>query len=288
MVADKGFDITDESFYLLSAQYPMDVLAGFTSFGYYTGVLLRLAQGDVANFRLYGFVFLLATGTLFSYAAVNTFNRQMGVTDSTLTILSRICAIVVGVFLYHSWGLPTPSYNLLVLSALLLSAGAFLLGLAGLTSGSASRTVINGWFASTGVGLVLVASGKLTSAMVAAVIFIITGLAWPCTDHRRRWTAAGAVLAGIVVLISVHLLAFQDATQYRTVLANGLIALESNQGGYETGPMIAGYIGELQSLPGAIISRYSWWYLLLPATILMIGKTFSSSSVRKLAARLPY
>ncbi len=65
-----GFDVTDESYYILSAQYPGDVLNSITFFGYVTHVLFLLSFGNLALFRLYGIMLSCAS---FIYLAYRTF-----------------------------------------------------------------------------------------------------------------------------------------------------------------------------------------------------------------------
>ncbi len=56
---NKGFDITDESYYLLISAHPQDQLFGLTYFGYYTHILYRLVGENIVLFRLSGCLILL-------------------------------------------------------------------------------------------------------------------------------------------------------------------------------------------------------------------------------------
>lgn len=49
---DRGFDIIDESYFLLAAKYPEDLAFWASRFGFYTGALLAAAGGDIGAFRL--------------------------------------------------------------------------------------------------------------------------------------------------------------------------------------------------------------------------------------------
>ena len=108
-VADRGFDLTDEGYYLLLSQHSDDVPAMVSAFGYYTGILYRLAGGDVATFRILGGISLLLTGVLFAIGAIRTINRQLDVSDNWAEFVSKISFISGGVFVYYARGLPTPS-----------------------------------------------------------------------------------------------------------------------------------------------------------------------------------
>ena len=50
--SSRGFDITDESFYVISASQPENILASTTQFGYYTGLLYLISGKNIAVFRI--------------------------------------------------------------------------------------------------------------------------------------------------------------------------------------------------------------------------------------------
>ena len=113
-VADRGFDITDEGYYLLHAQHPrLSTVADLRSFGYYTNILYRLAGGEIAWFRLLGVGCLLVAAGLFAVSAVRVINRQLQGAETAPAFLAKVAFIVVGVLLYYVWTIVTPSYNLL-------------------------------------------------------------------------------------------------------------------------------------------------------------------------------
>lgn len=62
---NRGFDITDESFYIMWSRHPGDVAAWFSRYGFYTGILLRLAGGNFVLFRFLGLLSLLAAAGFF-------------------------------------------------------------------------------------------------------------------------------------------------------------------------------------------------------------------------------
>ena len=50
-LADRGFDFTDEAFYLLNAKAPDSFLLSQTQFGYALQPFFAITQGDVAEVR---------------------------------------------------------------------------------------------------------------------------------------------------------------------------------------------------------------------------------------------
>ena len=63
----KGFDITDESYYLLAAMFPNEMFSTVTHEGFYTGFLYNLSGHNLKYFRLLGIVLLIIVTYLFAY-----------------------------------------------------------------------------------------------------------------------------------------------------------------------------------------------------------------------------
>ena len=57
--ASHGFDITDESYYLLWVRQPERILASLTQFGFYTKFLYVLSGENIAIFRILGVLILI-------------------------------------------------------------------------------------------------------------------------------------------------------------------------------------------------------------------------------------
>lgn len=61
-----GFDITDESYYILHAQYQNDVYQVIRRDGYYTGILYFFSNGNLALHRLFGILILVGVSLWFA------------------------------------------------------------------------------------------------------------------------------------------------------------------------------------------------------------------------------
>jgi len=61
LVLDRGFDITDEAYYILSAWYPENNLSALTVFGNYLNLGTQIVGRNIANLRATGLLILLAT-----------------------------------------------------------------------------------------------------------------------------------------------------------------------------------------------------------------------------------
>lgn len=118
--ASKGFDITDQSYYILNAQYPNEVFSVLTHEGYYTGLLYYVSGYDLSYFRIYGILLLILMSVWFSIEIykyiIKKFEYSINTWDKFLFIVSIPMA---SLFSYKSW-LLTPSYNWLALVSVIL------------------------------------------------------------------------------------------------------------------------------------------------------------------------
>lgn len=270
-VADRGFDITDEGYYLLNARYPgMSTLAEVSSFGYYTGILYRLAGGEIFWFRILGVGFLLAAGGLFSVSVVRVINRQLDVADSNSMFLGKVSFIMVGGLLYYAWTIVTPSYNLLILAAILMSVGALLFGLEETLSRPPGSRMPLAWFGLAGLAIGLGVLSKASSALLLASTLLLTVLVWPGLDRGQRGKAAIALVAGGAAIGLLHALFFQAPLSYLDAVQLGIRSKGILDPRYGVG-MISRVGAELTVLGRNVVDHYGWWYLLWPAVVILGG-----------------
>ena len=110
--ADRGFELSDYSYYLLWAQQPQNVVASHFPFGHFTQWLYHLSGGNIALFRLSGVVLLLAAAWLLTRAYGHW--RGRGFNVSLFLLLGSTVLMH-----YHGW-LHVPSYNWLALVSVML------------------------------------------------------------------------------------------------------------------------------------------------------------------------
>ena len=116
----KGFDITDESFYILSAFYPNEIFSTITHEGYYTGLLYLLSNYNLSYFRLYGIVLLIVVSIWFTRELYKYLSQKLTLTFTILDKLLLIIPISVGSLSYYKLWLISPSYNWLALISVIL------------------------------------------------------------------------------------------------------------------------------------------------------------------------
>ncbi|MDN5006371.1 hypothetical protein ACFQZO_36730 [Bradyrhizobium sp. GCM10027634] len=159
---DRGFDFTDEAFYLMLAQRPAeyDLILGL--FSYAIHPLYLFAGQSVSAFNRIGAFILSGLGVSLGWAVLMRLKLSWRDPDAILIVGTALLAP----FFYYTYWIPTPSYNWLVLVA--------------------------GWILA--LGLVLLQSVPAVSAFVAALAIAIALFTRPLNA-----TAYGAIyLLGIL------------------------------------------------------------------------------------------
>lgn len=159
-----GLDITDESFYLVWMSNPFNYSVSATQFGFIYHPLYELLDGNIAKLRQANILLTFAL----SWWLGNVFFKTISIHQSLqtahrLAISAAIATVGLSSLIFAGLWLPTPSYNGLVLQALLIAATGFLLA-----DGQFSRTSAFGWLL-IGVGGWLAFMAKPTTAMALAV-----------------------------------------------------------------------------------------------------------------------
>ena len=175
--SSRGFDITDESFYLISASQPENILASTTQFGYYTGLLYLLSGKNIAIFRIVGVLSLFGAAWFFAFSLDRYWNSTSGHVLNARKRWKEITFISIGCLAYYKSWLITPSYNWLALLSVLIAGSGLLRATTDnhhnrVRSGSPRYILTDGVIVGLGGGLAFMA--KPTSALVLAV----TALFW--------------------------------------------------------------------------------------------------------------
>jgi hypothetical protein len=194
MNAGRGFDITDEGYYLLSASHPGDVLAPTNGFFFLPAAgLLDAVGGDIAAFRRIGILLLLGSA-IFLGNGLRTCLQTM--TGRALGARSAwVGALMIGALGYYTIGILTPSYNLLTLLGIMLAYGCLLHGIE-----AAPRRQI-GWLIGAGIATTFTLVSKWPSGIVLATGLSAWLILWPVHGTDSRWKRLGALWSGIVIAL---------------------------------------------------------------------------------------
>lgn len=124
----KGFDLTDESLYILVSGQPDQVLSSVSHFGYFTSIFFQFSGKNIGIFRLLG-IFILLFCTAAFIRSLSGYLKSYGVTFWTKNYNSILwlTSIVSVLTYYGSWWLITPSYNWQILMSILMVGSGLLL-----------------------------------------------------------------------------------------------------------------------------------------------------------------
>ena len=167
-----GYDLTDESFYVLLIHYPEIYKYTATQFGFIYHPISNLLNNNIPNLRIFNILitYFLSLGNLVLFYFCVIKKNAFDIRKNLLELIS-IAGIVTSSLLYfstHNW-LPTPSYNSLNFQGILLAV-------AGLLLAQYSRRPLSvvGWaLMSTGGWLVFVAKPSSALLLGVACFFVL-------------------------------------------------------------------------------------------------------------------
>jgi hypothetical protein len=193
----RGFDITDEGSYLVSATAPRDPVM-MPNFDYWlTALLWRLSGGDLWALRLIGLVTTLSAAAMLMTAVRPTLDT-LGRPASRACRVQEVALLLSGALLGYTWFLPTPSYNWMNAWAVTVGAGALVAGLQRAHDRSG-----HGWFALAGACLAGSFLVKFPSALAMGATAVAAVVLWPGWARRSRLAALGLMAAGAVGVAAI-------------------------------------------------------------------------------------
>lgn len=249
---DRGFDLTDESMYLLSAQHPEAIHLSATLSYVYLAPLFRLAAENIAVFRVMGY------GLVVLAAIALWFGIQQAVPCRKYTIFEGVggyFVILAGSLLYYVWFLPTPSYNLLNAVAVSGFAGALFAGLGWAVSGRRRHALAAGLLAGAILGFD--AFIKLPTAASLTALAILAVLLWPSLSLRLRSNGLISGLCGLLLWFVFHFSVLQPATLVWAVMHAGVGYAHSLDPRYTVFSMITRSVSDSWLLVVHAVNRYA-------------------------------
>ena len=269
-----GFNITDESFYLLAVDpgHHGDAFNGL--WGYYVQLLWQVVGWDVGAVRLLGLAILVLTACALGYrlAPAIQFPRVTTV---------AVCAS--GAIAYYSLGLRTPSYNWLAVEGVAIAATALLPNGYILRKRDATLAA---------AGVFVAGMGKPTTGIIC--LFVVASLSLGPWVTERRLPMAVAFGSAMVGLLAMHFIVILSPAETFRVLTESAATLTSvDPGHYSLGGSIAFMAGNAVDLlttqataGGALIgvlpilafratSRRREWFTALGGSALLAATAYS-------------
>ncbi len=206
---DRGFEITDEAYYLLLAMHAGSVKYFISAQQWITSGLWKIT-GSITMFRAAGMVLLLTSAALLAIGVFSACLRFGLVADRFESKVAVLAGSAVGAMLYASTINLSPSYNLLA------SAGAY--AAAGLVLLASNRSGITyKYFLFAMAGCALGAEALCKPSAGAATLALL--LFWGGILERSRFDkifVSVAMVFGVVTFVGIALLAnttIPDTTQ---------------------------------------------------------------------------
>ena len=196
-----GYDINDESYYLLWDSAPFSLHFSVSRFGYFWHPIYKLVGGNIALLRIAGASILVACSATFAFALQKFIDFRSGSGNERYLI---VLSISTSAFWFYCTWLSVPGYNLLNLCALLLFFSGLLAATEGATKvGASDRWQTIGPAILSGVSLGVMALVKPTTWAAA----IVLGVAWLVLLRPPRTSVFIAVLAvSSAVMLSISIL----------------------------------------------------------------------------------
>lgn len=108
---NKGFDITDESYYILLAKYQSEVYSILRHNGYLTGRIYELFNYNLALYRLFGIITILVLSIVFAYELYKYITNKFKYDFRYIELLMFMIPISAGSLSFYNRWIITPSYN---------------------------------------------------------------------------------------------------------------------------------------------------------------------------------
>lgn len=225
--ASSGFDITDESFYLLWASHPEEVLASVTQFGYYTGLLYSLSGEDIAIFRISGLLLLLVVVGFFSIELERYWKSLSRSFDHPRIRWQVVILLLIGSLAYYNRWRLTPSYNWLALISVTLVGAGLLRTVTGnfknLPQKKLRSLLPDALLVGIGGGLAFMA--KPTTALFLAAVTLYWLTSHP--QHSRRIAFTGIAFSIAILTLYLHATIFKGGIiPFYNTLSEGMAILK--------------------------------------------------------------
>lgn len=253
---DRGLDITDESYYLVSALWS-DNASNLTRFGHYLDIMLLLAQQEIELVRIMGLL-LLAVGCISLAVSGTHYSTTIhsGRHSPVRTTIVAATAVVGGTLYYGLW-LTTPSYNWFVLTACLFSFAATLSLCATLHRSSSQALLTNSvpvWTRCSAITFFIVVCFFCKPTSGAALAFLV----FVCLLLNLRLPKFLGVLALLITTgllwIMAHLYIFEEGLKnYLSVVETSLHVASLRSGEHSTLGMLERSWGQLSSIPSFVL-----------------------------------
>jgi hypothetical protein len=253
----RGIDLSDESYYILSTLHPKQYLVSSSEFQLFLGPVLSVVR-YVWVLRLINLLALLAASGFFALTFLRTAPTLLGAKFRRSDRLAVGAALVAGALLPSVYLPQTPGYDQLTVWILLCASSLLLL----LADQRVARSMeLVAWAV---VGVLIWAQFLVKWPAVAAAIPLLALALWRAKPRMWSiWKCALAVIVGLVLAALITDL-FVPLRELLTDMKQGNNVASTEQG-HPIGWLLSQYALQLRHLVWTIMSTY--WYLLAAAVV---------------------
>lgn len=257
---DRGLDITDEAFYLLSAHWLTPETLNITRFGYYSSGMLALVGGDIALFRSLGLLLLLVSTTYLAAAVIRLSSAWTSAPPAYLADeVAFVSACCMSALVFYAAWIPTPSYNWFVLVCVQIAIGGALWLASHGTTDSNSDTPRNHakieslHCALIGFAVVVCFFCKPTSGAAVGPLSL-TALAFFLRPVQLPPLLLKIMLAGMVAAAGHVWILEEGPGNYLGMIEDGLEKRQLMRNGVQSHSVLLAALDELKSVPELLLS----------------------------------
>lgn len=262
----RGFDITDEAFYLLNYRYPAEYEASFTDFHLVITRVFGLADASIGTYRVAALLGIGLGAAAFGLSlsvwlrrALSPDNPRCWLAQPTLVITY----VLLGELLAMSVMPRTVSYNGLNTLLLLLTAAATL---AALSCGPVGSS----WLLLAGAAIGLDVFVKVSTAgLLLASVVLLLAWCWRGAGVVFLLRALAMLVIGVGCGLGMYFLLAQPPTIWWHTFSQEIIMLQGQ--GYGTADLFVKYLGSARETLSVLIwplgpllvlvPGLAWWWL---------------------------
>ena len=245
-MAPRGFEFTDESYYLHNFLHWREFTGTVTFFGAYFEWPYRLMSGSVAGIRVLSLLMVLASSAILMHQVLRFSARERARSgnegDSNVHITWwHLLAPMASAMLYFGYltTLRAPSYNLLSLCTMALCTACLLRTMEQQAAGTLSRIAPLLYGVALGACFLSKATTALVLVLVHLSFFAAVNRAW---NVKRLAELVAMISAGFFANLVVLTLAFPN---WLSSMIEGVEVLRA-RGGYGVSDMLKGLSWEVQ------------------------------------------
>lgn len=277
-MAPRGFEFTDESYYLHNFLYWREFTGTVTFFGAYFEWPFRALGGSVAGMRILSLLLILASSAVLMQQVLRYSRREAAVDERHASVPQAtwwyLIAPMASAMLYFGYltTLRAPSYNLLCLCAMALSTACLLRTLEQQAAGRSSRIAPLFYGLALGACFLSKATTALLLVLVHLAFFVAVNRTWA---WKRLAEMFALIVAGFCINLVVLTLEYPGWLQS---LKEGIEVLRA-RGGYGGSGLLKGVSWEFQR---ALI-RVGPWFVLLGLLFLMARRRLVTAQRRTIS-----